>query len=214
MKLNKNTKKKTLEAAREFILLNVGIVLLGIFLVIFPSDSAKIIFFILGLIMSVWGLFKVIEYFRIKNEFFGSFALVQGCALLGFGIYTLLNPDLLSKLIAIVLIMILFIGAVLKLQYTLEFARLKSKGWRIQAIGAVLVAAVSIIAFFNPFGPDNILMMFIGISLIFDGLWDLITMIYITKFVKNIEKSVSKIRQKGKDSDEEFVDAEYTDEDE
>lgn len=204
---NSKLKKKTMEVAREFILLNIGIVLLGGFLVIFPSLSAAIISYILGFILSVWGVFKIIEYFRIRNEFFGSFSLVQGCVLLGFGIYILIQPGFLSSIISIVLNMILFIGAILKLQYTLEFARLKSKGWLIQAIGAVIVIALSIIAFLNPFGAANFLMIFIGISLIFDGIWDLVTMIYITKFFKNIEKSIENIAR----NDEDYVDAEYSD---
>ncbi len=201
-------KKKAAEVTKEFVILNIGIVLLGIFLVIFPKLSASIICYIIGVILSIWGLFKVIEYFRIKNEFFGSFSLVQGCALLGFGIYILVSPGFLSAIIAIVLNMILFIGAIMKLQYTFEFARLKSKGWAIQAVGAVLVIAACIIAFLNPFGAADFLMIFIGISLIFDGVWDLITMIYVSKFVKNIEKAVKSTLK-----DEEMVDAEYTDED-
>ncbi len=200
-------KKKTIEVAREFIILNIGIVLLGLFLVIFPTLSGKIICYILGGILGVWGLFKIIEYFRVRNEFFGSFSLVQGCALLCFGIYILIVPEFLSTFIAIVLTMILFIGAVLKLQYALEFARLKSKGWTVQAIGAIIVIAASIIAFLNPFGAANFLMIFIGISLIFDGIWDLITMIYVSKFFKKIENAVTRADKHNDD----YVDAEYSD---
>ncbi len=206
-------KNKTVEVAREFILLNIGIVLLGIFLVIFPSLSSAIICYILGVILCIWGLFKVIEYFRVKNEFFGSFSLVQGCALLLFGAFILIKPEFLAAIIAIILTMILFIGAVLKLQYALEFARLKSKGWRIQAVGAVLVIAASIIAFFNPFGAANLLMIFIGISLIFDGVWDLVTMVYISKFLKGAAKSAKSSRGGKKGNNDDYIEADYSDED-
>ena len=202
-----NVKNKTKEVTREFMLLNIGIVLLGIFLVIFPTDSALIICCIIGVILSLWGLFKIIEYFRIKKEFFGSFSLVQGCVLLCFGIYIIIRPEFLAKMVAIVLNMILFIGAILKLQYALEFARFKSRGWGIQAIGAVLVIAACIIAFLNPFGVTDFLMIFIGISLIFDGAWDLVTMVYISRFLRKIEKAAKKARK-----NEEIVDAEFTDE--
>lgn len=212
-----NVKKKAKEISREFILINIGVVLLGLLLVIFPTESTELICSATGIAMCIWGVFKIFDYIRLKkNEIFGSFALVQGCALLAFGVYFIITPKFLASFITAALSIVLFIGAVLKLQYALEFAHLNSRGWTVQAVGAIIMIAASVVAFANPFGAANLLMIFLGASLIVDGVWDLITMFYVSKILKNVKNTVKETRKsRNKKSDtKQYVDAEFVDEDE
>lgn len=189
--------KKAKKISKDIILVNVGIIALGIFLVLYPGGAKDIICRIIGGILSAWGIFKIFEYLIVKMKTSNSIApLVGGCILLGIGVYVLISPALLSAMITIALASILFIGAVFKLQYALLFSKNESKLWWIQAVGAILLIITSVIAFINPFGgAGNIIMIFIGIALIADGAWDLMTILYISKFMQNagsdIEKTVS-----------------------
>ena len=205
----KDLKSKVLKITREFVLINVGVIILGILLVLFPDKSKDIICRSIGIALSVWGVFKIFEYFYVKSkEMFGSFALVQGSALIGFGVYIIIFPDFLAAMITFVLAIILFIGAVLKLQYALELARFGSKIRWAQAGAACIMIAASVIAFFNPFGKaQNIFLIYLGICLIVNGIWDLITMIYISRFVKNGGK---KVKTKKIDSkNDQYIEVEF-----
>ncbi len=207
-------KKKAKRISREFVLINAGIVLLGILLVVYPAQSKEIICRALGAVLSVWGVFKIIDYIKLRhNEIFGSFALVQGCALLGFGVYILIQPNVLAAFITAALSIILFIGAVLKLQYALEFSKYDSKGRWFQAAAAIVMIIASVISFVNPFGEaSNILMMFIGISLIIDGVWDLLTIAYISKTFKEAKEEFKKAGKKARTKKStEYIDAEAVD---
>lgn len=209
-----DVKKKAKQVSREFVLINAGIVVLGILLVVYPAQSKDIICRALGAVLSVWGVFKIIEYIKLRhNEIFGSFALVQGCVLLGFGVYILIVPAVLAAFITAALSIVLFIGAVLKLQYALEFSRYDSNGRWFQAAAAIVMIIASVISFVNPFGQaSNILMIFLGISLIVDGVWDLLTIAYITKTFKEVKDEVKKTRKKNHTkSTREYIDTEAVD---
>ena len=207
-------KKKAKRISREFVLINAGIVLLGILLVVYPAQSKEIICRALGAVLSVWGVFKIIDYIKLRhNEIFFLFSLVQGCALLGFGVYILIQPNVLAAFITAALSIILFIGAVLKLQYALEFSKYDSKGRWFQAAAAIVMIIASVISFVNPFGEaSNILMMFIGISLIIDGVWDLLTIAYISKTFKEAKEEFKKAGKKARTKKStEYIDAEAVD---
>lgn len=211
MKKEDRIKQKAKQISREFLIVNFGIVALGILLLVYPGESKDIICRVLGSALAVWGVFKLIEYIRMKkNEIFGSFALVQGCALLCFGVYIAFKPDIIAAFVTVVLCIILFISGIIKLQYAMEFSSMKSKGWQMQALGAVAMIAGSVIAFVNPFGASNILMMFLGAFLIASGIWDIITMIYIRRFIKSYKIEAEEVRRDSskKINDERFVDAE------
>lgn len=215
MKKNE-VKAKAKELSREFFLINLGIVALGVLLLVFPSKEEGALLLILCRVLAaalcVWGVFKLFEYIRLRNnEIFGSFALIQGCALLVFGVYIMIRPDLLVGFIIAALSIILFIGGVFKLQYALEFSHMRSKSWAIQALAAIIMIAASVVSFINPFTGFHLLVIFLGISLIIDGVWDIFTMFYLRSLVKKFKKGINNSRP-GKSSAD-FVDAEINEDD-
>ena len=186
-------KFKTKEISREFLIMNLGIIALGVILTVYPDESKDLICRVLACALCVWGLFKIFEYIKLKNnEIFGSFSLVQGCSLLVFGVYIMIRPSLLAGFVLTAMSIILFIGGILKLQYALELSNMNSKGWVAQAIAAVIMIVTSVISFADPFNASNVLMIFIGVSLIADGLWDIFTLFYLKRLIKKAKQSFVK----------------------
>ena len=106
----------------EMIIMNVATVILGILMVIFPGAINGLICQGIGAALCVWGIIRIIKYFMSKAEdVFGSFGLVQGGAMLGFGIFFLVNPDFFVNMIDIALAIILLVMAVIKVQYAFDF---------------------------------------------------------------------------------------------
>ena len=176
-------KNKVNKISKDIILINVAITLLGVFLVLNPWGAKEIICRIIGGILTAWGIFKVFDSFVTRgNKTVNTARLIFGCILTGIGVYILVLPGFLAAMLTVLLSIILFIGALFKLQYALNFAKNGSKLRWVQAGAAILLLITSVIAFLNPFGnAGNLIMIFIGAALIVDGIWDLLTILYIKK---------------------------------
>ena len=176
----------------EMIIMNVATVILGILMVIFPGAINGLICQGIGAVLCVWGIIRIIKYFMSRAEdVFGSFGLVQGGAMLGFGIFFLVNPNFFVNMIDIALAIILLVMAIIKVQYAFDFMKLNSTKWWIHLCGAVIMAVLGILALTKPFGAANVVMIMIGCGLIFSGLWDLISVIRMSIFVKNAVNGVT-----------------------
>ena len=159
--------------------------------------------------MCVWGIIRIVKYFMARAESaFGSFGLVQGGAMLGFGIFFLVNPSFFVNMIDTTLAIILLVMAIIKVQYAFDFLKLNSSRWWIQLLGAVVMAALGILALTKPFGIANIVMILIGIGLIFSGLWDLISVIRMSVFVRD---AIDGVQKKSKEK-KQYVDVSVEDE--
>lgn len=183
---SEKVRKKVKSTKREVTFVDIALLILGILMIIFPEQSGDIICIFIGVILGIWGLVRLITYFASgKVESFGSFALVQGAALLGFGILFIINPGMLKAFLSAALAIILIVSGVMKLQYAVDFLRLKAKFWYISLLGAIISITLGAIVFFNPFTTAKWLMLFIGISLVVNALWDLASVAILSKIAKN-----------------------------
>lgn len=183
----------------EMLIMNAAFIILGILMVSFPDKINGLICQGIGAALCIWGILRVIKYFIARAESaFGSFGLVQGGAMIGFGIFFLANPDFFVNIIDISLAIILLVMAVIKVQYAFDFLKMDSKRWWIQLVGAVIMAVIGILALTKPFGIANIIMVFIGCGLIFSGIWDLASILRVSRIIKNTLNG-SEIKSKEKE---------------
>ncbi len=206
MKFTDKVKETSKNTKREIAFVDIALLLLGVLMIIFPEQSADIICIAIGAILGIWGLVRLITYFASgKVESFGSFALVQGAALIGFGVLFIIQPDILTSFLFAVLAIVLIVSGVMKLQYAVDFLRLKAKFWYISLLGAIISITLGAIVFFNPFTAAKWLMLFIGLSLTLNALWDIISVIILTrttkKFINTNETMINTDASKVEDTD-------------
>ncbi len=171
---------------RNMLWIAATLIVVGLLFVIFPKSSGTIICYILGVILCLWGIVRAVTYFRLDSSVaFGSFGLVQGAALILLGIVCFARPALVASFLTAAFGLILVIDGVLKMQYAIDLLRMKAPYWWIVLTSSLIMVALGIIALLNPFGTSLALMIFVGISLIVDGLADLATVIYLNQFSKN-----------------------------
>ena len=172
----------------ELIIISIVLFALGLFLVVFrrfPEISQLVICKAVGIALCVWGVLRLMTYFRMaRDEVFGSFGLVQGISLLAFGLFFVMKPEVIAMFFGTILAIVIIIDGILKLQYGIEFYHMEAERWWIEAIIAALMVIMGIIALFNPFGSSVVLMIFIGIVLMIEGISDLIAIIRISRFIK------------------------------
>jgi len=186
--------KRVKNVKLEIILLNVAVLLVGIIMVVYPDTSKNIICTIIGILLCAAGLYLIVSYFvRSKLVVLGSFSLVQGVVLAGLGAYILIKPDFLAGVIMVILAIILIAGGAMKLQYGMDFMRLKLSGWWFELIGAALMIALGIVAIMNPFAAANALMIYLGVCLIVDAIWDLASITVLSSQLKTLRKDASAV---------------------
>ena len=179
--------KKIKGIRNEMIGLSIVLMLAGIFMILFPNTSGNIICRGVGAVLCIWGVVRLVAYFR-NNEILGSFGLVQGVALAGFGLYILIRPGIIEVFLTTVLAIIIIVDGILKLQYALDFRKLDAGGWWIEAVCAAVMIILGIVVLFNPFATVAAVMLFIGVVFVFEGAWDLVSILYISKIAKEFNK--------------------------
>lgn len=204
-------KKKIKNIQTEMIVIDIATVILGILMIAVPDRINELICQTMGILLCIWGILRIIRYFRLNPEdIFGSFSLVQGGAMLGFGIFLLTNSHFFVEFIGLILAIILIITAITKLQYAFDFLRLQSAGWWVHLMGAAIMATLGILALVKPFGIANIIMIFIGCGFVFSGIWDLVSIFHMSRTIKNNINGIKKKVQK----QEQYVDVKVHDESE
>ena len=74
------------------------------------------------------------------------------------------------------------------MQYGLDFRKLDAVGWWIEAVCAAVMIILGIVVLLNPFATVAAVMLFIGVVFVFEGAWDLVSILYISKITKEFNK--------------------------
>ena len=122
------------------------------------------------------------------------YGLVQGVTLLAFGMFFVIKPGFIAVFLGTALAIIIIVDGILKLQYAVDFYHLESDKWWIELIGAVVMVVIGIIALLNPFSTSSALIVFIGIALMIEGLWDFISLMRIVSVTKKAGKAIKNFK--------------------
>ena len=140
-------------------------------------------------------MLRLINYISIADsEILGSYGLVQGVTLLAFGMFFVIKPGFIAVFLGTALAIIIIVDGILKLQYAVDFYHLESDKWWIELIGAVVMVVIGIIALLNPFSTSSALIVFIGIALMIEGLWDFISLMRIVSVTKKAGKAIKNFK--------------------
>lgn len=202
-----NSFKKARNIKREIIFADLALMVLGLIMAIFPEQSNDIIIIAIGIALCIWGALRLISYFSHDSlEIFGSFSLVQGATLIGFGIFFIVRPSALQVFLAASLGTIIIIGGVMKLQYAVDMIRLKISYWWISLITAIITIALGVISLINPFTVLKWLMLFIGIAFIVNGALDLVSVVMLSNRIKKTSNGIIDVESSYDDDDDDDYD--------
>lgn len=192
---NKDSKQKISggfkSTRRDLIITEVLTVILGILMTFFPKDSGTIICYAIGVGLCLIGLIRLVTYISgDKKQVLGSFDLVQGVAMAGFGVFFIIKPGVLASFLIFGLSIVMIVCGILKIQFAVDMSKLKFSLWWIELIAALAMVILGIVAFVNPFDAVVTLMIFIGICLMVSGIWDLISLFWLSKILKKVKENI------------------------
>lgn len=181
--------KEVKQFSKSYILVSALYVVLGAVLLAWPDTSVKMICYGLGFVMVALGITYGVIYFTKDNlAGFLQMDLVIGIVCLAFGIFILLNPTFLSTVLPFAMGIILLLGAVVKIQSSLNMRRLKFGKWYLVLICALIIIAMGIVLLCNPFREERYMILYIGICLVLDGLTNLTSLICIQVRVRKLAR--------------------------
>lgn len=157
-------------------------VLVGILLLIKPVEFTKTIIIGFGVVMLIYGIWKVVQYFRTDAELAAdNQILFQGLILLLMGGFCVFQSEwfiatfpVLTMLYGIAIL----VGGVGKIQKTVDMLRMKKKKWYWTAISAAISIVGAVVILMNPFSTTAALWVLIGISFIVEAIFDAVAMLF------------------------------------
>lgn len=124
---------------------SVVIGVLGVFLITKPTWITQVIFYIIGIILMVKGVYKIVNYFVVhgKSDFYNN-DLLYGVIALIFGILIVILWEKLSDAIGIVVGAWMIYGALVRLNAAIKLHAAAAKNWFYVLLLSLLMLALGI----------------------------------------------------------------------
>lgn len=175
---------------RGQIVTSILYILLGLCLICMPVETVNIICkLVFGVIMIVAGLYHVLIYVMEKLNA-TVLDLFSGGILLVLGGFLFFNPQVVIKLLPILLGAFVLIDSIWTLQGAFRLKRRGNGSWKLLLIGSLIFVGLGIALIVNPFQAVRYTVMFAGWILLCNGIVDLIFMIIIKRGMKELKKAV------------------------
>ena len=161
----------------------------GVLLILNPDMFTKAIILVAGVVLAIVGIINIISYFKTEAEVAAQGQkLVIGLGALVLGVSCILGSSWIMKTLgALTLAYGVFLFLMGLQKTTVDMLRLKRGMWVFPVIGAVVSIVCAIIIIVNPFTAINFVWTFIGVTLLFEAAFDIMTL--ITKNKVKAEKT-------------------------
>lgn len=147
----------------------------GLVLLIMPTLTDRIIVNGLGIVLLVYGAFRVIRYMRREaTEAMIEHDLSIGLICVVTGLFMLIYSDVVIGILPFLYGLFLIFGGARSIQTAFDVKRFKGTNWTVHLFIGIAFGVVGIIAIRNPFGTAIVLTRFIGVGLLVLGIYSFI----------------------------------------
>lgn len=161
-----------------YLLLSVGVCLLGVVLIAAPEISARVLCRLGGGLLALFGVVKILGYcsrdlYRLAFQYdlaFGILLIILGCLMLFH------TAPVLSLIWALVGFWVLLDG-LLKIQVAIDARRFGLGKWWLILAAAIPSGILGFVLLFRPSENVRVLTVLLGISLVAEGVLNLITVL-------------------------------------
>ena len=177
-----------------YILISAIMCVLGIVLMAVPKFSLSVLGIICGIIMIVFGVVRLIGYFS-KDLYRLAFQydLLFGITMIVIGIMMLVNPGDLMTVICIAMGISIFAEAICKIKISIDAKDFGIRMWWLILASAIAAGLFGIVLIFRPGAGGRLLTVLLGISLLTEGILNIITVATAVKIIKNQQPDVIEV---------------------
>lgn len=170
------------------IAISICMILIGFTMILYPRFTVMTLATIVGALTLTTGILKLISYFaKDTYNLAFQFDLALGIFFCIIGAVLLIHPEDLVGFLPIVLGFIILIDGTLKIQTALDARIFGLTKWWFIIVLAALTSIIGIFLILKPFDAVALLMIYMGIGLVMDGIQNLcITAYTVRLFSKHI----------------------------
>ena len=163
----------------------------GLLLLLWPNLALSIANVALAVILCAVGVRCIVSYFRssVLDGVMG-LQLAVGLIMLCFALLLLFNPLLLAETLPFVWGIALLAGGFGKVQLAADLKRIGDRLWWGALIAALLSFILGALAITRPVFIASVLTQFVGVSLIVEGVLDLVSFLTVNKRIRDFRKSM------------------------
>ena len=169
-----------------YIVISALLCVLGIFFIVKPAFSISALGIICGIMLIIFGAVKLIGFFS-KDLYRLAFQydLAYGILLIVLGAMMLLRPESMMNFICIAIGISVLADGLFKVQIAMDSKKFGIRGWWLILIFAVLTGLGGSILILRPSTSSLFLTIFIGISMLAEGILNLITVLTTVKIIRH-----------------------------
>lgn len=178
---------KSIKTAKiGYIAISAALCIGGILLAAAPAVSASVCGMILGVLLLAFGGIRLVGYFS-KDLFRLAFQydLAFGILLIVLGMVLLVRPEETLGFLCVILGIYILADGLLKIQIAIDSKRFGIRWWWLILASAVLAGVAGLLLVFRPDESVQVMTVILGISLLFDGILNLITVLTAVKIIKH-----------------------------
>ena len=167
-----------------YIVMSAALCVLGILLICLPEVFSGLIGVLIGIILIVFGAVRMAGDFS-KDLYRFQHDLTSGIILIALGVIVLINPASLMIFVCSAMGLFFLLDGVPKIQTAFEAKKFGLGRWWLIFAMAVITGLLGLALMLRPGAGSNILMILLGISILSEGILNLITAITAIKIIKN-----------------------------
>ena len=185
----------TMRAAKiGYIIMSALFCVIGLVLMLVPETAFTWLGRLLGISIIVFGGIKLVGYFsRDLFRLAFQYDLAFGILLVVLGILTLSHPNDTMSFLSVILGIPVLADGLFKIQIALDSRRFGIRRWWLILILAALTCVVGIVLVFRPAVGILVMTMFMGGSLLLDGILNLCVALCTVKIVANQKPDVIEV---------------------
>lgn len=170
--------------------------IIGLLLFIDPAGFVVLVSYLIGILLLIVGTSNVLNYSKNRDLAVTKTLLIVGVVLFIIGLFLILKPTFIGKIVPAVIGVCLIINALEKLMYLKYLEDKKSESYMISLISGIVIMIVGIVLLFNPLSGTLIVTQIIGVIIVIYSVMDIIEKMKYKKMFKDIKKEVKIIDEK------------------
>lgn len=150
------------------IVISMLFVILGVLLIIKPSETMSVIYILLGMVLFIMGFLKLVDYFtsKDKEDYLLTFALIATVL----GVIVLCCSDIITGIFRVTLGIWIIISGIRNFQTSLVWKEVKSVLWTITVVCALLMIIAGIVILVS----STLAIRIVGIAIVIYAVLDII----------------------------------------
>lgn len=182
--------KKTLNRMKwDRILTAILAIVVGVLFIVLPNDSADVLCIVSGIMLIVAGIAALVG-FILYGYLLGGHLLILGIALALAGVFCLVNPAVVKGILTVIFGIFVVVDGSVSIADSIDCARAHIGGWFVMLLLSIVTVVLGAVVMFGTF---DTVMIVAGISLVVDGICDLIMTFVFSHRIREAKKALREV---------------------